>query len=241
MNKMIFILLSFLSLIACEPQIEGSKQEETTSDTLEIKITGSVKEVMLRGELGSKIDLDTLEEREGLYGLGPLENLRGELMIYNGRSYVSRVGDYPFMKVNEEYNVSAPFFVYTNVTKWKQLELPEIFNTRHLELIIDSLNPEKDKPFVFRLEGVVKRARIHIQNLPLGTEVSSPKQAHSGQINYELRARPSKIIGFFSRRHKGIFTHIDSYVHMHLLSDDLEMMGHIEQLETRNIKLYIPE
>lgn len=38
------------------------------------------------------------------------------------------------------------------------------------------------------------------------------------------------IIGFFSTTHKAIFTHHDSFLHMHLIGANREKMGHLEEV-----------
>ena len=81
---------------------------------------------------------------------------------------------------------------------------------------------------------------IHVQNLPEGTKVSSPEEAHQGQTNFTLKNEQVEIVGFFSTEHQGIFTHHDSYLHMHLLTTDESKMGHLDQVESTEMKLYLP-
>lgn len=66
--------------------------------------------------------------------------------------------------------------------------------------------------------GTVASAVIHIQNLPLGTKVSSPEEAHQGQRNYLIEEESVEVVGFFSTKHQGVFTHHNSFVHMHLIN-----------------------
>ena len=70
----------------------------------------AMKDVMWKGKLGPKIDLDTLTSREGLYGLGPESYLTGEILIDNGTTYVSRVDQNNAMQVLKTNQTSAPFF-----------------------------------------------------------------------------------------------------------------------------------
>jgi len=196
---------------------------------------------MWNGVLGSSISLDTISEKKGLYGIGPESYLTGELLINNGKSYISKVTSDSTMIVEKRFNVSAPFFVYANVNKWTETELPKtIKSIEELEKFIDKNTLEYKRPFVYRLTGKVSEAIIHIQNLPKGTKVSSPKEAHQGQINYSLKNENVEIIGFFSTEHKGVFTHHDSYLHMHLISKDEQKMGHLDQIEIEKMKLYLP-
>jgi len=73
--------------------------------------------------------------------------------------------------------------------------------------------------------------------------VSSPDEAHQRQANYSLKNSEVDIVGFFSTDHKGIFTHRDSYLHMHLISSDRKKMGHLDKLifGYETIKLYLPK
>lgn len=218
---------------------------ETTQTSLtypDVQIAGAMKNVMWKGELGSSIDLDTILTKEGLYGLGPTSYLTGELLINNGKSYVSTVLSDSTMLVEESYDVSAPFLVYTNATAWKEIAIPAgVKGIQELETFIDQKSADQKRPFAFKLSGKVSGATIHVQNLPKGTKVSSPAEAHQGQISYDLKDEEAEIIGFFSTEHQGIFTHHDSYMHMHLITADERKMGHLDKLEIEEMTLFLPE
>lgn len=238
--KQLEIVLLTITLISC-----NSTQKEKNSDKTEtypdIKIVGAMKNVMWKGELGSSIDLDTIANKNGLYGLGPMSYLTGELLINNGISYISKVTSDSTMTVKKTYDTSAPFFVYGNVTKWHEIELPSnVKSIRDLENFIGDKTTEFKRPFAFKLIGQISNAIIHIQNLPKGTKVASPDEAHQGQINYNISNEDAEIIGFFSTQHKGIFTHHDSFLHMHLITKDESKMGHLDKLEIEKMKLYLP-
>ena len=72
--------------------------------------------------------------------------------------------------------------------------------------------------------------------------MSSPSEAHQGQIDYELVNEQMEIVGFFSKEHKAIFTHHDSYVHMHLITKNREKMGHLDEIlfKEGSLTLYLP-
>src|SRR5690606_41960640 len=57
----------------------------------EVAVVGAMKDVMWKGELHGKIYLDNLSDRSVLYGLGPLEYLKGEIMVVVGLFYQSTV------------------------------------------------------------------------------------------------------------------------------------------------------
>jgi acetolactate decarboxylase len=233
--KRILLGLTILTLTNCT-----TKARQTTN---EVKIVGQMKNVMWKGQLYGNINLDTIAEKTNLYGLGPIEYLAGEILIINGKSYKSVVVSDSTMIVEETYDIKAPFFGYANISKWTDQTLPDSIQTIHqLEEYLDKITKNSPRPFMFKLSGTVEQATIHIVNLPKGSKVSSPDEAHEGQKNYELKNEQSEIIGFFSTEHKAILTHHDTYLHMHLITKDRQKMGHLDEVlfKKGTMKLYLP-
>lgn len=199
---------------------------------------------MWKGQLQGSINLDTIKNKQRLYGLGPVEGLRGEILIIDGTAYKSTVVDDNNMMVEETFAVKAPFFVRGYVSHWEEKALPSEIRTLHdLEEYLNKLARKKDKPFVFRLTGGVEKASIHIVNLPEGSTVSSPAEAHRGQVNYSLENEQVEIVGFFSRNHQSVFTHHDTFMHLHLITKDKTKMGHLDSIMIKGgtMKLYMPK
>ncbi|OYQ46924.1 alpha-acetolactate decarboxylase [Flavobacterium cyanobacteriorum] len=202
-----------------------------------------MKNVMWGGRLEGTIDLDTIADREHLYGLGPVEGLRGEVIVVDGKAYKSAVVSATAMTIEETFRIKAPFFVHAWVRQWKEYRLPATVKTmRSLEAYLDSLAANVDKPFVFRMAGIVNEASVHVVNLPEGATVSSPAEAHRGQVSYAASRKPAEIIGFFSRNHQSVFTHHDTYMHLHLITADKTLMGHLDSISFSpdTMKLFLP-
>lgn len=233
--KTTLIGLTILTLTNCT-----SKAQQATHT---VKIVGEMKNVMWKGQLYGSIDLDTIANKTNLYGLGPVEYLSGEILIIDGKSYKSTVVSDTTMNVEETYAIKAPFFGYTNIAQWTEQTLPDNIQTiQQLELYLDKITETSPRPFMFKLSGTVEQAKIHIVNLPKGSKVSSPDEAHNGQVNYQLNNKQSEIIGFFSTEHKTVFTHHDTYLHMHLMTTDRQKMGHLDEVlfKKGTMKLYLP-
>jgi acetolactate decarboxylase len=240
-SSQIFIALLVLAMVGCNTTQSKDSSKDRNGYT-DIKVVGAMKNVMRKGDLSNRIELDTISDKQELYGLGPLSYLTGELLINNGKSYVSKVTSDSTMVVERSFDVSAPFFVYANVMEWTEVVLPSDIKTiRDLESFIDDRTSDFKRPFAFKLIGQVASALIHIQNLPEGTKVSSPEEAHQGQTNYTLNNEDAEIIGFFSTEHKGVFTHHNTFLHMHLITADESKMGHLDELEVGKMTLYLPE
>ncbi len=234
--KHLFQLLAF-SFIAV-----GTIHSQSTSS--EVKIQGAMKNVMRKGELHGTIKLDTIQSKSNLYGLGPLEYLKGELLVYNGISYVSKVSTNGTVLIEKTYQVQAPFFVYSNVETWIEINLPKNIRTlQQLENFLNVYTQNMIRPFAFRLEGEFELVKFHIQNLPDNSIIRSPEDAHVGQGKYSRMPVKGKILGFFSTEHQTIFTHHDSYIHMHFINELETEMGHIDDLLIQpkgKVKLYLP-
>lgn len=253
MNKIIKILLISVLLTNCKPINEESQDSNKTREDYNreiaskakphVKHIGAMRDVMWQGKLGGIISLDTISNRQGLYGIGPLAGLRGEILLLDGKQFVSRVTETGDPVVSIEKNVTAPFFVYINQNKWDTQELPlDITNLSKLEAFITQERSTYDHPFVFKVSGKVINASYHIQNLAEGAVVSSPKEAHAGQRSYQIEDQEVTILGFYSKRHKGVFTHHDTNMHLHIISKDTTAMGHLDQLEldTASATLFLP-
>lgn len=227
--------LTILTLTSCSLNAQG------TTNT--VKIVGAMRNVMWKGQLYGSLNLDTIADKTNLYGLGPVEYLSGEILIIDGKSYKSTVVSDTTMKVEETYSIKAPFFGYANITNWTEKNLPDSIQTiQQLEQYLDKSTKFSPRPFMFMLSGTIKQATIHIVNLPKGSKVSSPEEAHKEQRNYKLKNEQSEIIGFFSTEHKAIFTHHDTFLHMHLITANRQKMGHLDEVlfKVGTIKLYLP-
>ena len=208
-----------------------------------VEVRGALSNVMRKGDLKAAISLDTLQPLF-LFGLGPLDSLRGELLTLNGITYVARATMGGGMTVQKTQDAKAPFFVFSYVPKWKEIALPDsVTDLGRLERYLSSRTGATGAPIVFRLKGSLENSMIHVVNLPRGVKIRSPQDAHNGQKKYKLRKREVEMLGFFSTMHQGIFTHHDSFIHLHLLSSDKKMSGHVDEASFKKgqIKLYVPE
>ena len=203
----------------------------------DIHVVGAMKDVMWEGQLAGKVNLDTIAS-DGVFGVGPLAFLRGEILILDGNTYVARVGADSSMEVRRESGVSAPFIVFGQTTQWTSDTLPSSVKTiGELETFLAELFPSKEELGMFRLTGRVESAIIHVVNLAPGSTVSNPSQAHQGQVNYSLNNADVDIVGFYSTNHKGVFTHHDRIIHMHLITRNGQWMGHVDALEMLEMNL----
>lgn len=206
-------------------------------------LIGAMKDVMWEGRLSAQLDIDTIAPKTHLYGLGPEEFLAGEILILDGKGYKSQVLSDTSMKVTETLKVKAPFFGYANIAKWTEAPLPDTLSTlQQLESYLDKTAQKSARPFFFRITATTDSANIHVVNLPKGAKVSSSDDAHLGQKEFLLRCEKVELLGFFSTQHQAIFTHHDTFIHAHLITEDRKRMGHLDGLVIRKGtgRLFLP-
>ncbi|WP_374959116.1 acetolactate decarboxylase [Gilvibacter sp.] len=195
-----------------------------------IEVVGQMRDVMWKGDLSGKISTDSLS-RPNAYGLGPIEYLKGEVLLFEGQTFISKVIDSAVHRVAPVSAVKAPFFVYSKESNLNAISVaPSELSLKSIEELIDSLYFDYDKPLLIRIDGVFKDISVHSVNLPEGRSVSSPDQAHEGLTQFSYKNISGSIVGFFSRKHKAIFTHHDSFFHAHFISDDRSVMGHVDSV-----------
>lgn len=189
-----------------------------------------MRDVMWKGALEGKISTDSLNH-PNTYGLGPIEYLKGEVILFEGQTFISKVIDTTAHEVTPVKSIKAPFFVYSKESDLNEILIPsQELSLKSTERLIDSVYFEYDQPLLVRIDGIFQDLTIHIVDLPEGSSVSSPDQAHEGLTPYQYGEISGSIIGFFSRKHKAIFTHHDSYFHAHFISDDRSIMGHVDSI-----------
>ena len=239
--RTIFLWLLALTVGSCDPNKALPAAANSPSDR-EVTIVGSMRATLTEGKLTGAVATDTLDTG-GLYGLGPAAYLRGEVLVLDGVGYRSRVAGPDSMVVEATLDLHPPFFVYTHQYEWYEYTVPAQVRTLPKLLdYLDRLTEDRLRPFVFRLAGPVVKADIHVQNLPEGTVPRTPEEAHRGQQNYTLRDRDVDMLGFFSTTHQGVFTHHDSYGHVHLITRERDLMGHVDSVRFgEQIKLYLRE
>ena len=202
-----------------------------------VKVVGEMKDVMWKGDLKGKIATDSLNSKE-TYGLGPIEFLKGEIVVFDGQTFVSKVIDSISHQVTKIPSVRAPFFVYSTNSDLKVVEFNrENFTLEEFEEYINSVYKDYDQPLLIRIDGLFDNIKVHSVNLPEGKKVSSPDEAHQGLTQYDFKNISGSLIGFFSRNHKAVFTHHDSFFHAHFISDDRKVLGHIDETDFNSSKV----
>ncbi len=77
---------------------------------------GEFSEPSSASKLAAALDLRTLPSRQHLYGIGPIEQLRGEVTIADRRLALARIASDGSVKVTQSFETGVPFSVWAEVS-----------------------------------------------------------------------------------------------------------------------------
>lgn len=237
--KYVFLLSVLTLFMGCNSPVEDDSPWK-------VKYEGALKNIMKKGDLSAHIQLEELRSFSNLYALGAKENLKGEIQIFNSKSFNSMAKEDGIM-IDTSYYGAATLLVFASVEKWKETAIEDGVETyKELEkFIVKSAihhGLSADHPFPFRIIGKVTSIDWHVINWKDGDmEHSHEKHINSG-INETLQHTDVELIGFYSDSHHSIFTHHTTDMHIHFKSKSGDVAGHVDGLLLGGgMKLYFPD
>ncbi len=198
------------------------------------------------GDVSGKVSLAELPRSPRLYAVGPAADLSGEVTVVDGRLHLARV-EHGAVKTSTDYQGQASFLVWATVPAWQDaVRLGTAASSQaDLEKLVEakarSAGMDPDSPFPFLLRGTVKKVDYHVlkPTEARGGHAASPGHADSA-LNLQANGERVTIIGFYSKKHEGVFTHRGSYAHLHVLLPNGDS-GHIDELQVGpDVELLLP-
>jgi len=198
----------------------------------------------IAGKSKEPVLLERFAGLESLYAVGPLEQARGEVSIYDGVPLISEV-EHGRINVSIDLCRRAAFLVYAIVENWRRATVSapiageQQLREHLLPLAVES-GIDVDQPFPFLVYCYVASATFHV--LCHRTEGEySPKLHEQAKVRFPIADESVEIVGFYSSQHRGIFTPRDSDWHMHVRTLDNRVAGHLEAFNLpQGVMLYLP-
>jgi acetolactate decarboxylase len=242
-RRVIKATLGACNCIACwlaqfassDSSAQGDQPTHFHGSGYDLRFIGAQQDTIMNGRLAAAIDLRGLAMTRHLYAIGPIEQLRGEVTIIDSRPALARVGTDGALQVIQTFEAGAPFLVWAEVPAWQTLPVPtEVRSFSDLAAFVPhsaaKLGFDPQQPIPFLVQGREDLIEFHILNRK-GDEPHSPQKHKSIQVAFELMRADSTIVGFYSVSHRGVFTPIDSTIHIHFQTPDNTSSGHIQMLE----------
>jgi len=198
----------------------------------------------IAGKAKEPISLSRFGGLESLYAIGPLERGRGEVSIYDSVPLISEVHD-SRTNVSVDFSRRAAFLVYAIVENWRRVTLRKLIDGEQqleeqlLPFAVES-GIDVDLPFPFLIHCHITQATFHVLRNQSEGEYS-PEAHEKAKVRFPIIDQSVEIIGFYSRRHRGVFTPRDSDFHMHVRTLDNQLSGHLEIFSfSPGMLLYLP-
>lgn len=229
--------LALLGLLACK--------KDSTAVTIPVETAGTLRQIMQKGDISAKIDLETLADKPSLYGLGAAEGLKGEIMIWQGEAFLTTVAG-SGLATYDGFRKKASLLVYSEVSSWDSLSLPATVDdlaslAAFLPQAAADAGIDSQAPFPFLLKGRPAIVSWHVIDWDAAdTEHTHAKHQQSG-MRSGWKNTPTEVIGFYSPT-PGIFTHHDSNIHLHATTADRRLVAHLDQATgIGGMTLYLPQ
>ena len=220
------LIILVLSLCLCN---------STWAADIEVGHAGALSNFMREGDLSAKFSLSDLQDKEHVYALGAAENLKGEIQIFDSAPAVTFAKNGKVV-VDNTFARNASLIVYTQVSEWQDVTIPDEIVTRsqfenYLKKTASAHGVNIEKPVPFLISGTTKFIDWHVIDWDPNDKIHThSKHIHSGPHG-KIEDTEVIILGFYSNKHRAIFTHHASDLHMHFKTKDNSLAGHIDDLE----------
>lgn len=245
MNRVLLLILVVFVIVSCNCPEQKTTNDKSNTGKVEVVFFGALKNMMHKGDISAKADLNDLKNRKHLYALGAIENLKGEIQIFNGESFNTFISDSTVL-FDKSFNKKATLLVYAEVEHWKTLAIPSnIVTYAQLESFVatsaKSIGIDINKPFPFLVSGVLESFNWHVINWKDGDmEHSHEKHVKSG-AHGTINDESVDLLGFYSNSHHAIFTHHTTNMHIHFKTTDNKLAGHVDDLVlSKDMELKLP-
>lgn len=240
-----FALKQVLLIGLCVVAVVGTAVALNSTKEGLIEYIGAQKDIFKTGKADSVISLESLANRTGLFAVGPVDGLDGEITIFDSKPYITQVRGSDFVMDNT-FKHGAFFLVWTEQTKWQDIQIPEkvkgyVDLQQFVRVQAQAAGIDVTKPFPFLLAGTPVEITWHINvDRTEGKPITKELFVKSKQP-FITRNEPVDIIGFYSEHHAGVFlpsynpaikegSGIQNAIHIHLVTKSSKAAGHIDNI-----------
>jgi alpha-acetolactate decarboxylase len=223
---------------------------------------GHVMHMMHTGETAGQIQLSKLETSTGVWGVGALADLKGEIIQVDGKLLVS-LGSDAQGKVNPpKSNDSAVLWASAKVTQWVSAKVPSDMNQAQFEAFAkEQAKAQKldlEQPFVFRVSGDYAHLIWHVVTgdkstgsgghgphgqVAQGGHGGGHANQQSGMKVFRNPQANGQLVGIYrGAKLEGVVSHPEERFHVHYIDKELTVSGHVDQYTVRaGATLWLPK
>ncbi len=235
-NTMKLLVLSLaLLMAACNGPSQAPK----------LQTWGELRSVLRDGETQGRVELSRASA-PGLYGLGAVAGLKGEVLVVDGEVWVSRAtaSDSAGMAGPPLEGEQATLLALGSVEQWSASVLPVTSDMKALELAVrtaaEAAGCDPTQPVPFVIEGIAASLDLHVLNGACPS--ASPPPEHE-PYRASLDSAEVLLVGFYAEGMAGKLTHKGASSHVHVLTGGAQrVVGHVDGLRlSAGARLRVPE
>ena len=191
-----------------------------------VEIHGTLMTVM-HGDLSSHFNLQKLKDKQNIYGLGAVEGLKGEITVINSKPYITYVqGSQVIMDSTFDHN--AALFFYSKVEDWVSDTVRSNIDFSGLGKIISEHPGHTGDILPIVILADVQSLNWHVVDWPEGDTVHTHQKHKKSGLHGTIENQKVTMVGFYSTQQQGILTHMNSNLHLHFISNDKKLAGHVD-------------
>lgn len=201
---------------------------------------GALRAVMHQRDFTPKVNLAAVLAQPHVFAVGALSGLRGEITIVDGVAWLAYpvAGDRARVERRRRTSEEAALLVSASVSRWQRVTLTRDVPFAELDATLEALarqhGCDPDRPFPFSVRGPVADLQFHVID---GARLAAAGGSHHDHAAAGSRfSRPSAsatLVGFFSKSHHGVFTHMGSNTHLHVVLAAEGVSGHADRVTLR--------
>ena len=221
----------FIAIVLCLAFVVSA----TADTSFDITAYGNFKRMKHTGDASGKVALLAIPRSGGIYGVGALADLRGEILVWDGNVLVtpgeSETGSTrPAIPQDQ-----AALLATAWVKEWIEVPIPDDMTQQEFErFIIDSANVTRintDRPFPFIVSGEVTDYTWHVITGKAKRHGGGAKhkQGHANNRTFSGPKAWGKLVGFYSaEKLEGVISHPGERFHVHYTDDQFKTSGHLD-------------
>lgn len=183
-----------------------------------------------QGQTQGRVPIHDILRRPGAIGVGALENLEGEVTIFEGHSWLS-IGT---PKAFESSDRQAALLAVAYLPQWIEIVCTTEIGAKEFDTVIraraEDVGIDTEKPFPFSIEGRLT-VEAHVVRGACPHAGATKEAGVPERISFSTSNAAGTLVGFYADHSEGSLTHHGSKTHVHvLLFDDTPRSGHVDSV-----------
>ncbi|MFC4891437.1 acetolactate decarboxylase [Pseudofrancisella aestuarii] len=188
---------------------------------------------LTNGQYDASITLKELEKK-GKFGLGTIDGAKGEMIIFDGKAYLS---DITGQAVPLKDNITVPF---ADVFSFKKPNINTDYENLSSEKILDDIiNKKLSGPnyfYIFKITG--KFSNIHARTIPPAKKgILLSDWIKDNQKFHDLKNVEGTLIGIYSPKYLSTIT-VPGF-HLHFINKNKSEVYHVYSFDTKKVNLEV--